>query len=100
MSKTWFIVGSVNRVITPAVVILPTAPCDPVGPQLLLANHRLPSGPAVIPTGQIWVFWNMLNDPPVVSRPMMSPSVVNHKALSGPTAMSLGVTPLNPDGRR
>src|SRR4051812_39198550 len=60
-------------------------------------NQRAPSWPAVISSGMLFgvgsgysVTW-----PPVVIRPILLPLVsVNHRLLSGPTAMPCGLPPL------
>ena len=74
-------VGVANSEIVPEVVIRPTL--------LLLVspNHRLPSGPAVMPIGRAELVGmvNSFSVPEVVNRPILLPIYsVNHRLPSGP----------------
>jgi len=75
------VVGMVNSVAIPDVVILPIFP----GP--CSTNHMLPSGPAVIPANKARAVGaaNSVMDPAVVIRPMLAAlGSVNQIAPSGP----------------
>src|SRR5207248_1326175 len=77
-----------SSVMTPAVVILATRP-------LLLdsVNHRLPSGPTVMPWGKLFAvgIGNSVIVPVDVIRPILLPlDSTNHMLPSGPSVMPMG----------
>jgi hypothetical protein len=58
-------------------------------------NHRSPSGPAVIPCGELPVPVKVVATPAIVIRPtLFSPGNVYHSAPSGPAAMPTVAVPL------
>src|SRR5579871_2221098 len=65
----------------------------PIPLALCSANQRLPSGPAVIPSGKLPAEMPLLNSaivPLVVMRPMRLPALsVNHRLPSGPAVMPI-----------
>jgi hypothetical protein len=75
-------------VMTPAVVIRPTRlPLDS-------ANHKLPSGPTVMPRGWLSSVGTANSEmlPAVSMRPiLLAYRSVNHSALSGPAVISQGL---------
>src|SRR5262249_6500789 len=91
-------VGTRNSANTPAVVTLPirlAALADSV-------NHRLPSGPTVIPVGLLEVVgvgYSCTKWPEVEITPILFPVLsVNHRFPSGPETMPTGLL-LPPPGR-
>src|SRR5437867_12110894 len=75
-------------VTVPDVVILP------IRLPLSSVNHRLPSGPAVMPWGSLLAVIPAeysVTVPPVVIVPILSPTSVNHRLPSGPDVMKAGV---------
>ena len=80
--------GRVYSVIVPLVVILP------ILLPLYSVNQRLPSGPAVMPSGElepVGIVYSV-NDPPVVTLPILLPLYsVNHSLPSGPCVMAYGL---------
>lgn len=70
--------------IAPEVVIRPI----PSG----VANHRLPSGPGVIPVRVLWSGSAKGVAEPVGVRRPMAPCVVNHRLPSGPVVIALAET--------
>lgn len=64
------------------------------------ANHRLPSGPKVIASGEargVGIPYSAVKTPSVSIRPILLACCVNHKAPSGPATIPRG--PLLPSGR-
>src|SRR6266542_1948525 len=92
-ATSWLEPGTAMWVtMAPAVVITPTM----FWPETSSVNHRLPSGPAVMPKGTATELWveNSVITPAVVMRPTRPPTTfsVNHRLLSGPTTMAQGLT--------
>src|SRR5205807_4937610 len=74
-------------------VIAPDGVIRPMRSPLSSVNHRLPSGPAVIPSGPSSAGdpTNSVTTPAGVMRPMeLRPNSVNHRLPSGPAAMENG----------
>src|ERR1700758_4942394 len=84
IEKTRVVRGKGNSVITPAVVI------RPILLPAFSTNHRLPSGPAVIPSGDalaVGIGYSVIV-PDVVMRPILfADRSVNQRAPSGPAAI-------------
>src|SRR5436309_2401970 len=74
-------------------VICPAGVIRPMLFPLTSVNHRLPSGPAVIPRGALTAVGtgNSVIDPAVVIRPIWLPPIsVNHRLPSGPAVIHHG----------
>src|SRR5437588_8250876 len=67
----------------------------PTLPTLNSVNHRLPSGPTVIPLGILLAVGtgNSVMLPPVVMRPISPTDSVNQRLPSGPAVMPTGSLP-------
>ena len=81
---------TLNAVATPSGVIRPIRPLHMCLKKLHSVNHRLPSGPAVMPDGLTKMpTLNSVTTPAGVIRPIRLPLIsVNHRLPSGPTVMS------------
>src|SRR5262249_54445645 len=81
---------TLNSVMTPAVVIRPILPLG-LSTLLLSVNHRLPSGPTVMPAGKLLavVVGNSVRVPPGVIRPiLLAVNSGDNRLPSGPTVMA------------
>src|SRR5262249_24655021 len=75
-------------------VTTPVRVMRPILPATTSANHRLPSGPTVMPSGPLAAVGtaNSVTKPVGVMRPILPPHTsVNQRLPSGPTTMSTGL---------